>query len=199
AGEDGRDEGPRAGVARHWARLRRNQRLEANVRESTVELPLAGGHRLTVRDIRGGNARRPFGEEAFVGPGDGQGVLFVLEWAGADMAAHVEVIESALRLCDRHLRGLAVTKCERGLDADDPHWLAPEGWWREHPCFEPAASVMGHFGDRVWPTSAFGHDADGRPACLLNEFGQVMPSQINPRNVEVPFRWFFQELGLWSR
>ncbi len=55
---------------------------------------------------------------------------------------------------------------------------------------------MEPFGAQVWPTSAYGHDADGRPACLLGEFGQLIPFSIRPRNVELPFRWFFRELGL---
>jgi hypothetical protein len=92
--------------------------------------------------------------------------------------------------------GLAITKCERGLDTDDPHWLAPLGWWEEHPCWLPYRGVLRFFGNRVWPTSAYGFDRDGRPACLLGEFGQLMPYNIQPKNVAVPFRWFFKELGL---
>ena len=36
----------------------------------------------------------------------------------------------------------------------------------------------------------------GEPPCLLGEFGQLIPFAIRPRNVELPFRWFFRELGL---
>jgi hypothetical protein len=125
-------------------------------------------------------------------------VLFVCEWLGADVANDMAAVESALHLCRNLKVGLALTKSERGLDADDPHWDAPPGWWRQHDCWRPYRQVFEAFGDRVWPTSAYGFDSDGRPACLLSEFGQLMPFQIAPRNVEAPFRWFIRELGLWQ-
>jgi hypothetical protein len=187
----------RAVLVRHWGDLSRNLLLEPTAKATDLALPLTNGNRLLVRDIRGGDSINPHAEEAFRQPfGTAQGVLFVIEWEGRDVARHKAAIRSALPLCRGRKVGLAVTKCERGLDADDPHWRAPPGWWREHAFWADHADLLEPFGAQVWPTSSYGYDADGRPACLLGEFGQLIPYQIRPRNVELPFRWFFRELGL---
>jgi hypothetical protein len=193
---DGRDK-----VLGHWHRLRRNLLLEPTSREAVLTLTLRNGNRLTVRDVRGGDCREPF--RVIGDPAEGvenaapHGVLFVTEWEGQDVAQHMAAVEAALPLCRGRKVGLAITKCEKELDADDPGWRGAEGWWREHDCWRPYAALLASFGRQVWATSAYGHAADGRPACLLGEFGQVMPYQVEPRNVAAPFAWFFKELGLW--
>jgi hypothetical protein len=162
-----------------------------------LTLTLRNGNRLTVRDIRGGDSREPFGVVGNPANEVPQGVLFVTEWEGLDIAQHFAAVEAALPLCRGRKVGLALTKCEKELDAEDPGWRGVEGWWREHDCWRPYEAVLGRFGRQVWATSAYGYDEDGRPACLLGEFGQVMPYQVEPRNVAAPFAWFFKELGLW--
>ena len=93
--------------------------------------------------------------------------------------------------------GLAITKAEPRAERRRPA-LAGSAGWREHAFWRDHADLLEAFGDRVWPTSAFGFDLDGRPACVLDEFGEVMPCNVRPRNVEVPFRWFLKELRLWN-
>jgi hypothetical protein len=184
-------------VMKHWMALGLNQPTEATAAVMELELPLANSNKMTVRDIRGGMTRNPFDEDV-PRPWETHGILFVVEWEGKDVARHMNVVQTILPMCRGQKMGLAITKCDRGLDAHDPHWDAPPGWWREHACWRPYARVLEAFGAQVWPTSAYGFDADGRPACLLNEFGKVLPYRVAPRKVEVPFRWFFQELGLWG-
>jgi len=180
-----------------WNRLKRNRLVDATVAPASFTLELRNGNTLGIRDIRGSMSREPAKEDYFARPGMAQGVLFVTEWEGADIAAHMVAIEAALPFCQEQCTGLAITKCERGLDTDDPHWHNPLGWWREHECWQPHASLLERFGERVWATTAYGFDVDGRPNCLLGEFGQILPYQIRPRNVWAPFGWFFKELGLW--
>jgi hypothetical protein len=184
-------------VLRHWRLLRINQHIEQTTRVTTLELALKNGNKLIVNDIQGRLSRDPLQEESFR-RGQQQGFLFVCEWEGADLPKHMAVVEQGLALCQQRKFGIAITKSDRGLLFDDPHWHAPIGWWREHACWKPHARVLERFGERVWPTSAYGFDDDGRCACLLGEFGQVLPYGIRPVNVEAPFRWFFQELGLWQ-
>jgi hypothetical protein len=185
----------RVSVLLHWDALHRNQVLPATAEVTDLILPLVNGNRLIVRDIRGGDVRNPQNEPLLRAPNTG--VLFIVEWPEAHIGEHLNAVRLALELCPAQTLGLALTKCERGLDADDPHWLGPLGWWREHPGWRAHEDVLKRFGDRVWPTSAYGFDGDGRPACLLDEFGQVVPYNIRPRNAVVPFRWFFKELGVW--
>jgi hypothetical protein len=183
-------------VVRHWGQLRRNELIEATVQVRTLNLLLGNGNTVIIEDIRGGSVREPFGE-AFPSLKQAGGVLFVTQWKGRDVARHMEAIEVGLQLCQNKKVGLAFTKCEAWLDADDPHWDAPPGWWREHARWDGREEkVLEKFGAQVWPTSAYGFDPDGRPACLLGEFGQVMPYRVSPRNVARPFAWFLQELGL---
>jgi hypothetical protein len=192
---DGREK-----VLGHWHRLRRNQLIEPTSRETSLTLTLRNGNRLRVRDTRGGDSREPFGvvaNPAGLAGETPQGVLFVTEWEGLDVARHMAAVEAALPLCRGRKVGLAFTKCEKELDPEDPGWRGGLGWWREHECWRPYATVLGQFGRQVWATSAYGYDPDGRPACLLGEFGQLMPYQVDPYNVAAPFAWFFKELGLW--
>ncbi len=182
-----------------WQALRENRRLPGTLRVNTLELALGNGNRLSVRDVQGMMVRQPFDEPTFRQPTRQRGVLFVCEWQGAEIASHLTAVEAALNFCrDVHV-GLALTKCERGLEADDPHWAAPLEWWAEHECWKPYGHILSQFKERVWPTSAYGFDDEGRPACLLGEFGQVLPYRIRPRNVEAPFRWYFTEMGLWQK
>jgi hypothetical protein len=183
---------------RWWRELSLNQNLVGTMKHQTLTLELTNGNRLLIRDIQGLLSRKPLEEESFRRAGQGQGVLFVCEWAGPSIANHLAAVEAALTLCRGIPFGLALTKSEKGLSGDDPHWHAPAGWWRQHACWRPYTRILEAFGDRVWPTSAFGFDEDGRSCCLLDEFGLLMPYQIRPRNVEAPFRWFLQELGLWQ-
>jgi hypothetical protein len=87
--------------------------------------------------------------------------------------------------------------CDQALEVDDPHWLAPPRWWEEHEDWRRHGELLSHFEDRVWPTSAYGFSEDGRPACLLNEMGDIVPYRIAPRNTTAPFVYFIRELGLW--
>jgi hypothetical protein len=114
------------------------------------------------------------------------------------VGSHMQVVRDGLGYAGDIPVGLAITKCENGLNAHDPHWLAPAGWWREHRFWDNYTDVLAAFGDRVWPTSAFGFDDGGRPACYLDEFGRTVPFAVRPRNAEVPFRWFMQKLELWQ-
>lgn len=170
-------------------------KLPGTAEAQDLDLGLAGDRVLRVRDIKGEISRRAMNLDEQLTRGGKCGVLFVCAWEEGALADHMRVIRNALRECQGLSLGVAITKAENGLDADDPHWLAPPDWWRDHACFRAHADVLVTMGERVWPTTAFGYDGEGRPACLLGEFGQLLPLQRSPRNVDAPFRWFVRELA----
>jgi hypothetical protein len=188
----------RAWVQSDWRRLSLGYPLPQTGREGrTVELPVIGGGLLRIVDIQGrssqeaGNALKLIPrDEPFAG-------LFVCSWADQRTEQYLAVIDSVLNYFQGRPVGLAVTKSDRGLDAFDPHWHAEPGWWAEHPCWRPHERILRRFGPNVWPLSAYGFNNDGQPCCVLDEFGNVLPYRIQPRNVSAPFNWAFKELGLW--
>jgi hypothetical protein len=194
----------RAWVLSEWRRVAKGYPITQTSDEgSQLDLPLLDGRgRLLVKDIAGTNATKTDLALKLIPEAEPVAVVFVCRWPALtdDQTQNdVGAIRVTLPVCARAKIGLALTKCDRGLEADDPHWRAPPGWWAEHDCWRPYNEVLRRFGGAVWPTTAYGHDEEGRPACVLDEFGELMPYNIHPRNTEVPFRWAFQELGLWPR
>lgn len=180
----------------HWNRLSRNQMTDGTFERYAFTLALQNQNVLKIHDVRGGGAVDPFLDEFFQGADEHKGVLFVIGWDGRDIGSQILAINNGLVRCDKFKIGLAITKCESALQRDDPAWTGVPGWWRQHACWLKYEETLNRFGGQIWATSAFGYDADGRPACILGEYGQVMPFNIRPQNVAVPFASFLKVLGL---
>jgi hypothetical protein len=201
-GGDRRADGMRAWVGQQWRRLKLGRQIAQTTEEGNLlELPLGerGENVLRIVDIQGLKSRDAANAIRLIPRDEKAGVLFVCGWASRGTAEYLAAIDGALLYCAGLPTGLALTKCDRALQADDPHWLAPPGWWAEHDAWRPHAPLLERFGDRVWPTSAYGFSEEGRPACLLNEFGELIPYRIAPLNVAAPFVYCIRELGLWPK
>jgi hypothetical protein len=200
-GDDEKGDKARAWVAQQWRRLQLGWPIPQTVEEGRVlELPIGerGENVLRIVDIQGKKSQDAANALRLIPQDEPAGVLFVCGWASRGTAESLAAIAGALPIFAGHPTGLALTKCDRALEADDPHWLGPPGWWAEHNAWKPHAPLLERFGDRVWPTSAYGFSEEGRPACLLDEFGGLVPYRIAPRNSAAPFVHFIRELGLWT-
>jgi hypothetical protein len=189
-----------AKLHRHYQGMARNRLGSPTLDRTDFTLVFDSGAHLKVRDIKGAQSRDPFEEEMLRHPAPRQGVLFMMEWAGDKIGEQMSAVHSGLMLCQstRQKVGLIITKCELELDDQDPAWRCRPGWWRDQPWLQPYQGIVSLFGNQVWATSTYGYDEGGRPCCVLDEFGRVMPYNLQPRNVGAPFRWVFQELGLCS-
>ncbi|MGC3970367.1 MAG: hypothetical protein QM775_24450 [Pirellulales bacterium] len=172
----------------------------ASTTSDTIDITLTidRGASLRLRDIRGGIVVD--GTEFKRWAHEVDGILFIVECGGPRHAQQMAAVNSLLSLVskDQVKIGLAITKCERILCPSDSAWNAEFECWRQ-PGFQelwrPFESTLKAFGDAVWPVSAFGYDED-RPACVLTEFGRLLPYGVRPKNVCLPLRWFLREFGL---
>lgn len=195
-------------VEAEYARLRSNVLVVPTTDRQGIrtELTFRGGRRLVVQDVRGGLTQEPPGEEASGFLAAASAVLFVLEWASPDQSRQLLAVEQALfRAAPGRPAGLAFTKCERDLDPGDPAWdvepatgapADPRWWAGRQAVTRDAARVLDRLAGPVWPTSVYGYNQDDRPACLLDEFGELIPFGIQPRNVADVLGWFFTQMGM---
>ncbi len=183
-------------VRERWRRLKRNMPILATERMEDVTLFFDNGGHLVIRDIQGGLTGQTDKLHVQELLKEADGILVVMEWMGANLEEQMNAVEIAATIFSNRLIGLAFTKCERELRANDPRWNAEPGWWNNERTYGEFSGVLERFGGAVWPTSAFGFDKNGRPACVLGEFGQLLPYGVRPRAVNEPFEWFFREMGL---
>lgn len=186
------------GVLRErWLRLCKNMPILGTAWREDVQLTFKNGEQLVVSDVQGGMTGETHQPDVQKLLKEADGILVVMEWQPQNLASQMNAVEVATGLFANRVLGLAFTKCERAFSAGDPCWSnSSEDWWRKKHEYERYDHILSRFGSAVWPTSAFGYDDDHRPACVLGEFGQVLPYQVEPRNVRLPFELFFRELGL---
>ncbi|WP_413208288.1 hypothetical protein [Rhodospirillum sp. A1_3_36] len=186
----------------HWRNLTIGMNTEGTIEEKIdVSLYLKSGLCLELRDIRGRLvhelANDSIREKLLA---DIDGILFLVEWDSPNLDHQFTVLYSILPFVASLPSGLIFTKCEKGLRAEAKEWSAYTSWWREWPRIQSHARVVGPFGDRAWPVSAFGYcrnlAAPDFPAVILGEFGNTMPFGIDPRNVSVPLISIMRELGI---
>lgn len=187
-----------------WERLKLGYEIEqTGAGGMTYTLPLEGGQgRLQVKDMQGKQTDEVKHGREWIEATKNGAVLFVIPWPSATStrtAKDMSAINHILPEFEKLHKGVVVTMCDRELEADDPHWCGPRGWWAEHKCWQPCKEVLERFGRNVWPTSALGYDTEGRSACHRDESGGAQPCNFQPRNADVPFRWAIQELGLWPK
>ena len=194
-----------ARLASGWRGLNGNAPMAATTGEPLppLDLRFVGGTSVRICDIKGEIAHqyeKPVSRD-FLKKADA--VLFVVEWNGRQQHEEFRVIHDIREAVRDRPVGLAFTKCERSIRHNSPIWSycpykpTQGGWWKRHPDFEPREQQMLEGLAAVWPTSVYGFHADGRPACLLDEFGGTIPYKIKPINATNIFLWYFRELKLW--
>jgi hypothetical protein len=203
-----------------WTRLEENENVpNTNPLEMPMALELTGGGRVVLRDVRGGATLRVYeeGNKDLIGRLVGaRGVLFMLEWPGPESAGQIAALlqganQLGERLADK-VTGVAFTRCERYLRHEDrlwelsqaeaAIWAGPkpvrERWWYGslRSLQNEELELLNRLGP-AWLTSAFGfrREQNGRPACLLDEFGGVIPYGVQPRNVVEVIEWFLHRLA----
>lgn len=164
--------------------------------QGPVRFKLASGRRVVFTDVRGEMAeldRRqgPLAEAAEARRElfrDADGVLFVFDPTARGPEQSFSLLTGAMASPDLRRAYMSVTKCEQLLAPDDRPWSAYCGWWRDVPAIRALAqgheAIWEQLGERVWPISLYGYaPGSGKPAALLNEFGDLCPWQIQPKNV----------------
>lgn len=167
-----------------------------------VQLRLQSGQVVRLQDVAGEWTWNPEKPESHRLLTAADAVLFVGEWDSRENRRQFEVFRSALQTLNNRPHGLAFTKCEMGLEDGHPDWeeaqrlatgQAPSNWWRQAGDWtEDEKHTLERIGP-VWPTSAYGFH-DGRPACLLDEFGESIPYAVSPRNTTEVLEWFLRLL-----
>lgn len=201
-----------------WERLRQNENVpNTNVRDIPMEINLFDGPKIVLRDVRGGatlNVHEQDNKELIDRLVDAQAVLFMLEWPGPQSAGQIAaVLQGANQLGPRlanKITGVAFTRCERYLRHDSPLWelsrAEAENWDTSKPVERRwwygslrglqtgELELLNRLGP-AWATSVFGFRSEqpGRPACLLDEFGGVIPYGVQPVNVVEVVEWFLNK------
>lgn len=160
-----------------------------------LEIDLAEGRRVRVRDVQGGITRSVQEQSVAERVEDADVILFLVEWRARDIENQMNAIFGAWNLSERARRGLVFTKVEMHLEEGDPPWQALPHWWNSEEWLRPYEAMLQKFGEAVWPISNYGYDSNtGYPAVILGEFGQELPYRIKPCNVHRPFQWAFEHL-----
>ncbi|HLX08673.1 MAG TPA: hypothetical protein VKY89_12510 [Thermoanaerobaculia bacterium] len=180
--------------AQTWDALRRNQLVPGTLEPRLFSLRHRAGPRLTFRDIQGGNARNPeaSGEGPLLFAADA--ALIFCEWPGARTADSETALKNALiELLPERPAALVITKCEAHLGEADFLRFAdsPLDFAAAHPPLAPLVPLLEgasrHFRQlQIAPVTVYGWN-DGRPAHSYDEFGRLVPWEINPAEVERPF------------
>ncbi len=164
----------------------------------SVPVVLRSGRRVVFRDLMGERTREPEKHEMGKELARAAAALFVLTWdESAERRRQFEAVQTALPILGARPRALAFTKCERGLPHGHPAWdvgRGPrDGWWdRAADWTENERHLLGQVGP-IWPTSAYGFHR-GRPACVLDEFGETIPLAVSPVNTTEVIEWVLRQL-----
>jgi hypothetical protein len=163
-----------------------------------IVVHLMGGRgAVRLQDLMGEHARRP-NQPVRELLGRAAGVLFVMAWGGHGRRRQFEAIRNALPVLGDRPRALAFTRCEQVLRDGHPAW-EPGGertdWWAPEDTWAPDEVDTLHRIGTVWPTSAFGFDGDGNPACVIDEFGDITPYDIRPVNGTALLGWLLERIA----
>lgn len=194
------------GLQEHWRRLTGNlPTAPTSGIPPGVRVQFHGGGGVVFQDMMGEDARRPEGADTQRLLDAADGVLFIQGWTGTGLRWGV-LQGAAPALADpdparRRPAVLAFTKCEQGLDPGHPAWRnwetpgrAGRPWWEDVFRAPRDAEFLARM-DAVCPTSVYGFRAEYgafNPACLLDEFGEVIPYDIHPVNATEAIAWFLR-------
>ncbi|NVB39837.1 hypothetical protein G6O69_18485 [Pseudenhygromyxa sp. WMMC2535] len=168
-----------------------------SVSPAPLQLTLAAGQEVALSDVRGGDTQLLGQDRVADRLKQADVILFFVSWRSSNLGHEFLAVRDGLDATPTKRWGLVFTKCETAFDLRDDDWECSEGWWRERELLRPHASIIELFGDAVWPISSFGYDREtGRPAVMLDEFGNELPWNIRPKNVEVPLLWALKQVGI---
>jgi hypothetical protein len=183
-------------IMKNYQSLKQNRPIDGTAATVDCKVLLTGDQGVwQIRDMKGGDVHDhgksfPLLEEA-------AGVLFVVAWESVNFNSRMDVIQTHFQAVSQNSSlwiGLAITKSERAIAANDTAWECESNhnWWHGRQPWSNYQELLQKFGQRIWVTSSFGYDIDQRPACILDEFGQMIPYGVQPRNVWMPFANFLR-------
>jgi hypothetical protein len=179
-----------------WNMLQRNQLPPPNAIPLHYEVRSHKGSILRFRDMRGGDAETFAGEQReanLQALREAAGVMLFVSWPGDGRTEGVIAARNALRQLGRQARALVLvlTKVEAYLSfyqlasfrIKDPLEVA-----RELPLSAPFVDLLRELPPAaIFPITVYGYSEEGHPAHYLDEFGQLVPWNIRPHFVELPF------------
>jgi hypothetical protein len=185
-----------------WDALRRNQIVAGTTGPRTFTLRHRDGVALGFRDMQGGRTRFPdrFQEPDPLFRSDAAMVFY--EWPGQRTMENETALDRALiELLPGHPTVLVITKCEAHLCAREflEFASAPLAFASSHPPLAPLLPLLrrylAHFDRRlaIAPITVYGWNA-GRPAHSYDEFGRLIPWNIQPAEVDRPFDFVLKSL-----
>lgn len=189
-------------LQQHWQQLRMNQ-LAPGTAEDLVDTQLflhpnpADLESIVLRDMRGGDVRKLKEVEIHQRIEQADGILFLVAWDGQDLVRQIHAMETVIAHFHQPFRFLCLHKAEQALNPtrDAQAWQGQGGWWRHYQPWKDYCRLLERFAeDAILPTSAYGYDPHHpeRPACLLGEFGNYLPYNVQPINVARPLAWFMK-------
>lgn len=195
---------------KNWQRLTHYQlmtttssdRIEVNLHFDTPHKSQA--ETVQVIDIRGSLVHNLSGERVQEWVQAADGILFTVPWEQGPMAddfirRHMELVKvvAGFAAGSDKLLGLAITKCEQVLTYTQMEKaLKKPNWFEDYPVWRENKNTLKLLPENsVWATSAFGFNEsrnETQPACLIGEFGGIMPYNIQPMNLMTPFYRFLK-------
>lgn len=140
------------------------------------------------RDIKGGDAVHPT-EDEIAALQQASGVLLCVEWPNQSLVIN-DVAFGNARLFAKCPYALMITKVECHLTFDqymlfrlNPIDVASKQQLPES-FIQLLKSVPSH---AIFPISVYGYTEENRPALYLDEFGRLIPQNINPKGIAAPF------------
>jgi hypothetical protein len=184
-----------------WDALRRNQIVAGTTEPGTFTLRHRDGPPIAFRDMQGGNVRYPTRTEEAEPLYRSDAAIVFYEWPGQRAISNEAALENALiGLLPRHPAALAITKCEAHLTEVEflQFVAAPLAFAAQHPPLRPLVPLLqryrAHFHRLVIaPITVYGWNG-GRPAHSYDEFGRLVPWNIQPAEVERPFDFILHTL-----
>lgn len=188
-------------LSKVWTHLRKNLLPPATVSAQFYSLRHKDGRRIRFRDMRGGYAVNPFQEEEGKEDIDAlkkaAGMIVFIEWPGQRIVHDNIAFETARLFAGGYPFTLAITKVECHLLPEqvslffhDPLGMAKD--MNLSPSFIEILRLARP--NRIFPLSVYGYSAEGLPAHYRDEFGRLVPQNIKPYGVDMPFDSLLNEV-----
>jgi hypothetical protein len=186
-----------------WNMLQRNQLPPPSLTPLHYEVRSRHGGMVRFRDMRGGDAETLGGRDRDANLRalrEAAAVMLFVSWPGDGRTDGLIAARNALRQLGRHDRAvvLVLTKVEAYLPffqlarfrIQDPIEVA-----RDLPSPAPFLDLLRELPPAaIFPITVYGYSLEGHPAHYLDEFGQLVPWNIRPHFVELPFNHVLEGL-----
>ncbi len=184
-----------------WDALKENRLPSGTVEARSYAVRHRQGHMIRFRDMRGEFTRNlELHAEDLESLRTAQAAILFVEWPSHLAVENMGAVERALKLISNDLPiAVVVTKVECALTMTDFSLLAMDKG-NHLSRMELDTDTLNYLTrlymlrHPVFPISVYGYDRDGNPAHYRDEFGRLVPRNIDPFNVNAPFDHVLQQL-----